>query len=292
MISAPTTGGVRFNRVHKTGFRVTEENLRRLTNEIRTEFEKKEATDDPVKLNFTVTYKDGLVESKPDLESILEDENIGDRRCIELKIEASVGKDILFPKHRCTVEFIDASEKEESWRSVSISVTSLDRDWALILINTLEERIERIRRLSWAYWTKSRQAARFTVYPFMLALGFIFLTSLGGVYGDRESALDDIEARYFQGELTEPQLAIALARNDLSVGSIEAPLPLILPALGLLVLFVLIERVSSVFPSYVFYWGDNVDRVNGRISKAGFAVLMIATLVVTLAGNWLANKFF
>lgn len=237
--------------------------MRRLVSDIEDQFAD-ETTSDSKETEYEIKYRNGIVETTPFIDDVLNGENIGSSKIVRLRITTFADYNYNGNNRKITVTLTDADADDESWTSTALSIDSDDRNWAFVASSAIDERLRRYSRWPWSYWTRSREATRLAFPLFLL----VMLSSvMFGLVSSINDAKDEIEAALL---LPPPEtlsdigdLIIEMQRIDSTSGDLNI-IRMIAPLIAVTVLFFGVLVVPVISPGYVFAWGDRVDQVRTR----------------------------
>ena len=138
------------------GFQLTEAEVRRLANDIHEQFAKN--ISHPIVSSFEVQFRNGTIAHFSNLDDVLYESNSGPKLITRFRMSFSLA-DSDPPSRSASIQFV------HPWRhlfsnSVTYTVRSSDRDWALVVTSFIEERLSAIKRgldpvslMQWSLWT-------------------------------------------------------------------------------------------------------------------------------------------
>lgn len=142
---------VESRRTYSHGFVLKEAELRRIVESISEQFQKLPEPEIPLKITYTMTFRNGVIADTDSLDEVLSQENEGSGRIVRLRMEFDRSRIPYRIKTDTSVmlEFIDADVEDEP-REVSLRflIRGKTRDWVFVTSTILEERIAKIKRFA------------------------------------------------------------------------------------------------------------------------------------------------
>ena len=247
----------------RSGFTLTEQELRRIVGMVTQQIKKVSGDREP-HLEFTVKYQGGAITQAGSLDDILTQGNIGSTAVVRLTFKAS---DLIEnPLHTVRVEFADPDRNDSDWLSMHFAILGQDRDWVLVAGSELEERIRRVRNISWTHVMKSRTGS--SVMMMAATIGVIVSMIVAASVFDFPSRnyITDVEQAWLSGELTDAiEAAIRLERGRTESSSPASGWWIFIAPLFLLLIVVVAQTlIPRLAASYHFVWGDYIASYNRR----------------------------
>ncbi len=198
--------------------------------------------------------------------------------------------------HFILLEFRDPEESEDP-RPVSYVVRGAQRDWVFVTASELDERIAKIKCFSPLPFLSSRHPFPLvTTFAFTLALSLLVAISFV-TPKTPPLAAQAIESHWKAGTLRDPIQAIIIQAQYIeSSRKLFNPrvifLSVIVAAALLAILVVLIVQTAiSLFPAYVFSWGDNIKLYERRVQFRRYVLGgVLLTLVLGIIASVIGNK--
>ena len=263
-----------------------------------------------VETQFTLRFLNGSVGSPTTLDEILSQENGGSILIVGLEIAVSDGpylKQVHDPVNPyVSLEFRRLATTQPV-APISYKILGNDRDWVFVTSSLLDERIARIRRVSFlpAILEFSDTSYRLLFLGLALSLALLItllLISTGLVPSSSSSsgsissaailtAVGQVESAWRSGNVSDPVEAILLLhRLEAQVSQsqpVVLPANVILPLSSFLLMFCLYGlSFRYFFPSCNFLWGDYVKEFDRKSGQGLFVFqgVIVATLVAVLGG--------
>jgi lysylphosphatidylglycerol synthetase-like protein (DUF2156 family) len=270
--------------------------------------------------SYELQFFNGAVSTTSDLGEILAQENHGSARIVRLVVKINALN--TSPPAAIELHFRDLGELDEEKRAVSLLVQAGSRDWVFVTTSLLEERLNKIRRISFSKLITGRAftvALIGSLYAF-LAFG---ATSEVSRYSypvpepiwqqqdslsrqlreaQKKSLLKDgTEAVILVQELQEradqrmrqarddwEKKADAWAKKNKRIPIWARALLFFVTPLAILgAYWVFLQRY---YPLYNFCWGDYLDVFNKKESARRFLIIVVLVgVVVSFIGGILAN---
>lgn len=267
---------------YSSGFFLTEQELRRIFQEMRDHANK--AFGDDMRSQIQVVLKNGAILDIESMDDVFRLENAGQKGVKEVYFSFTPQNDE--DKHSgYTFSVVDPGESGYD-RSISFFACGDSRDWVFIGVSEMEERIRKIKRFSALRFARGRGA--FLVGMALAPLGMILSSAFWG----HEKIYLKLQANYNAGKFKDPVLAI-IDLERLREGSItSAFIPLLV---GFVVPLVFVTLLAVIFPyfypPYNFYWGDYMEAYKKKMRLSGFIwVVVVLSVTLSIVGNYLSKR--
>lgn len=272
-------------RTYKSGFVLTEQELRRLI-QAATEHAEKVSNGQAFKFSLEATLKDGSIIHFDKTDDLFGLENAGQKKV--QKISISLNELSAESPWDISVVFQDAAVNEKDWTSISIKIIGNSRDWAFVTASDLEDRIKRIKAISFEAFFSGRWSVMWIMM--LSCVSMIIVTAQFTPINQTHLLL---QQQYDSGLIRDPiQAIIALEkiRNSRSLFGVLMPMlgGFVAPAVCILIFSFIAPRVS---PSYNFCWGDYIAYYERRrqIQTVIWTVVVLG-LIVAIAANFFSKK--
>jgi hypothetical protein len=277
----------------RSGFWLDSVNLVRLKDTLNEQLKKVNDGGD-AQFVFEVKYANGAIYSTESLDEILNDENDGSKRIVRLVIAAHPTITSAHLTGFAEVRFSDTSFEENSDDvPIAFSVKCPNRDWAFVTTSMIDERIGKIRLGRVSNYVTDR--SRDIVLTLMtLSLGIFTSTVL------YTSPSAEAEWIIRLGEIKEQardvvgfmyDMEVERARRKIGDLSYAALMPAFL--IFTVIFIFLFRHVQLWLPRYTFYWGDQKNRYDRKVSILRFVALAVVfTIPIGIAINFVSGKLF
>jgi hypothetical protein len=295
-------------KIFRHGFNLTEQELRRI-HAVSLEQINKLPNAGTINESYEIKFKNGVVAEPQNLNEIFTCENIGTSQIVRilLSLENSINNET----SQIKIEFFDIEgEGGTENESLKYIVSSNDRDWVFVTSSLIEERIQRLRKLSifrpLASVASKKTQKLFSVLalPILLMIMMLFLTTFmispQRIQDQRLGQIQEIENQWKEGKITDSvQVFFELEKKkakDIEVETFTSRMYLFLlfPIVLFILNFLVARILAYYFPIYNFLWGDfqtNYEK-NLRIGYAIYSFIVIVLgvgLFLEVFGSYLSN---
>lgn len=272
-------------KTYKSGFALTEQEMRRVI-QACTEHAGKIDGGAPYRTILEATLKDGSIISVDKTDDLFTLEN-GGGKTIQ-KVSLSMASENEGEPWEISVLFQNATHNPKDWTSVSLKICGSSRDWAFVTASDLEDRIKRIKSISY----EAIFSSKFSVF-FVMIISIVTINLVTSIYSPSKKTHAILQQQYDAGKFHDPiQALIALEqiRNERTFLSETMPM-LMGIGLPLLVFFVLSFVLPRISPSYNFCWGDYLTYYERRKQvQMIFWTVVVLGLIVAIAANFFSKK--
>lgn len=246
-----------------------------------------------VDYQYAAKLRDGSIHEYDDINDILQLENFGVRSITEISLSLRRSSTTALAR-TIDLEFKNGNLDPESWTSMKLAVIGDSRDWVSATAADLEDRIGRIKQISWQY-VISRPW--FFLIPLIVGISiipFILVNLPIGV--DTVDRLSELERFYSEGQISNGVEAIIFIERY-SIENEQKPMvrivTLVSSAFGVPIALVLLVALLApkIFHPYVFYWGDQRDEVDKwrSVIKIIWVTLVLGVVASLIAGMMLQS---
>ena len=265
-----------------SGFFLTEQELRRIFQEMHDHAEKAFGSDTHSEIQ--VILKSGAILDIDSADEIFCLENAGRKRVKEVFFSFTAENSL--DKHFGYTLSVADTEDSGYDATIRFYVCGDSRDWVFIGASEMEERIKKIRRFSLLRFVRGR-------YAILVGMAFAPMGMiLSSFLWSHEKVYLKLQHDYDVGKLRDPVLAL-IELEKLRSGSLSSMfMPLFVGFAGPLALATLLAIVFPYFyPPYNFYWGDYKELYKKRMRVSGFIwVAVVLSVVLSLVGNYLSKR--
>ena len=172
---------------------------------------------------------------------------------------------------------------------MTYAVQSTDKDWAFVTASVIDERVRKVTRYNAATLFTARNT---TLFMPMIFTTFMLVT-LFFATPNRQSRIDALNrARAEATDITDFIYRVRL-QEIADRASEQFPGYVLGGIVGLVLLFAGSLYVVQWLPAYVFYWGDQVARYQGKLTRIRFVVSgVILTIVLGIVANFFSSRLF
>lgn len=274
-------------RHYSIGFVLTEQELRRIHQLIIDQLHKHFGSTVSVKVLYEIKYRNGSTSEPNSLDTIFAQENIGSLTITRLKITFTDGN---YPSlYNVSLGFTKADLEDNGRSSVFYRVIGNDRDWVFILTSLLDERINRIKRFSFA-WSKDISFLAFAFFGLSLSVISVILSSSDS-QGLTQSKLKIIEENYKNGRFKDPiEALIEIEKHKLPAENIEISFIHLMSIIAIpFGLVFLLFMWSYFFPAYNLCWGEYINFKKRRESMGKFLFSgIVIALTISITANYIS----
>lgn len=263
----------KIDKSYDAGFLLGESELRRFIDVISEAFSKSQMK---AEYAFQLKLADGSILEPSNIDEILSQENFGSKEIMSLNLKCQNNEN-----DSCVeLEFKDGLKNPKNWDAISYQINSDNRDWAFVLASELDERVKKIKMISWARFFNSK----ILMYSVLLILmGFSTFTVLTG--GNEVNALHTLEESYLAGDFKDPIEAMIFYEKQKREVVKKSAIMYVMLAFPFLLLLGR-SLLPRIYPAYVFYWGDIVPTYDKRLAFAKtFWIVIVLGIGVSMAAG-------
>jgi hypothetical protein len=271
------------SKTYKSGFVLSEQELRRIIQACVDHASK--ITSGAPELAIEATLNDGAIIDFDKTDDLFTLENAGTKRIQKISIKLSGSVDNA--PWSISVLFQDGVLNKKDWTSISFIILGTSRDWAFVTASDLEDRIKRIKAVSFEALLSNKWAVIWVMVASMVLM--VFLTAQ---FSPSRNTHILLQKQYDAGQLHDPiQALIALERIKNEQSMLNELWPMLASFTLPLMLLGSSTVASKISPSYNFYWGDYVGYYDRRrqFQKVIWTVVILG-LLVAVAANFVSKK--
>jgi len=270
-------------RSYKWGFLLPEQELRRII-QAATEHGSKAIDGGEFRLSVQTVLRDGSIIESSSADEVFTLENNGSRRITGVHV--TVAPKVESDDWVIHVGFEDGSVNEKSWESASLHIVGASRDWAFVTASDLEERMRRVRLVSFDAIFGSRSSI--IIVPVLFVGSMLLSTN----FVQHNSHLL-LQKQYESGQLHNPiEALIALEKIKNAQELWTFPLMMGFITIVPIAIFVCLAKLLPLIrPSYNFYWSDYCAQYDRRrqIRRSVWTVVILG-FVVSVAAAMFSKK--
>lgn len=281
---------------HRFGFKLSEQDVRRI-HQVMLAGANRICSSDDIQTVTNVRLVNGTVLALESIDDVLSLENSGQRAVEEWFLKLSPrrnpanqdGERKRPDAWRVAVRFIATDPSLSAEISVESEVIGTSRDWVVLVAGELEERLQKVRRISWPSVLAKPYISTVLLLASVLAVAFFYL-NFG--QAQQQPAYEKLEALRASGEMTDPIAALIFLEKErakrLPAGFLSAITTVVVLATMLGIILPIV--VKQWCPGHVFYWGENVAVVDRRrnVMMLVWTVIVLG-LIVGVASTYLSK---
>ena len=276
------------NKSYNNGFFLNEQELRRLFDICLQQIKIKSA--EPL-ISIEILFANGVITELNDIDSIFLFENDGSSFIHRIGFLIS-NQDNTNDKYKIFLSFTNllySNEKGNKDKSISFQIEGTDRDWVFITTSQIEERIKRVKKISY-----NPKTMIFIIIFIIMNILMIFTYSSFDAINNRTTDLVYIEQQWNSNKIDNVgQLVIDLYKMG-NKNYFAIPIWItFLPFLLLIPLLPLNGLIYYLFPLYNFYWGDYVRIYDRKKNiKNIIWIGVVLAIIVSVFSSFLYDKWF
>jgi hypothetical protein len=269
------------------GFFLSEQELRRLVNLMQSLMDK--ASPGSVKRTFEVQLRDGSIIETGEVDEVTRLDNYGSKGIYSLQVTLAgdcEGAPVITFRLREPAFYRWFRDE-----SVAYSITGSSNDWAVLAAGAIEERLRKVRKVSWRRVFSRENFRNAWVVAFTLSAVFAGL-SVSKPPPQRVNVAAALEQLRSEGKIRDGVDAIIqlerLKAAEVPDWALFFGIFVGFTASCLVPVLALRSLMVGLLPSYAFYWGDNIGVLDRKRNWARlvFGVIILG-VVVSVVGNWL-----
>lgn len=168
---------------------------------------------------------------------------------------------------------------------MSYQVVGQTRDWAFLAASDIEERLKKLKKVSFIRLLSNRAILFSIMVVFMITA-----VGLSVLYNPPGNAVEKLAEEHEQGNIADAIQAIIYlerAKVDLTANAFFVGAMFSMPVILILISVLL----PILFPEYNFYWGDYISYYDKRasISRLMWRVIVLGVSISVVAGLILRN---